>query len=46
VIEGIYSGRRHLGTKGELRKCKEPSRKVQRRVEKGVKIGKKRRSLL
>jgi len=28
VIEGIYSRRRHVGTKGELSKCKGPGRKV------------------
>jgi len=27
-IEEIYSRRRHLGTKGELRECKRPGRKV------------------
>jgi len=31
-MEEVYSRRRHLGTKGELRECKGPSRKVQRRV--------------
>jgi len=44
MMEGIYSGRRHLETKGELRKCKGPGRKIQRRVQRRVKIGKKRRS--
>jgi len=27
-MKGIYSGRRHLGTKEELRECKGPGRKV------------------
>jgi len=43
VIEGIYSGRRHLGTEGELREYKRPGRKVRRKVWREVKIGKKKR---
>jgi len=27
-MEGIYSKKRYLGTKGELRECKRPGRKV------------------
>ena len=42
-MEGIYNRRRHLGTMREPRECKGPGRKVQKRVQRRVKIGKKRK---